>query len=83
VPVVKVTDDEIEQYRLAPSGQGQHAAVWADKPHRVVYDVVAIARDALGHIHELEAKLAAVREYVEDDSFDSFYRKHLLAILDK
>lgn len=29
-----------------------------------------------------EAKLEAVRKYVEDDSFDSFYRKHLLPILD-
>lgn len=28
-----------EDYRLAPSGEGPHAATWEDKPHRLVYDL--------------------------------------------
>lgn len=26
-------------YRNAPSGDGPHAGIWADKPHRLVYDL--------------------------------------------
>lgn len=28
-----------EDYRIAPSGEGPHAATWKDKPHRLVYDL--------------------------------------------
>lgn len=37
----RVADDvELENYRLAPSGVGPLAAEWADKPHRLIYDLV-------------------------------------------
>ena len=26
-------------YRLAPSGEGEHAFTWNDKPHRLIYDL--------------------------------------------
>lgn len=26
-------------YRVAPSGMGPHADTWADKPHRLIYDL--------------------------------------------
>jgi hypothetical protein len=31
----------LADYRNAPSGEGPLAAEWADKPHRLVYDLVA------------------------------------------
>jgi len=33
----------LDDYRLAPSGDGPHAFTWKDKPHRLVYDLVRIA----------------------------------------
>lgn len=30
---------DINEYRLAPSGQGPKAGQWGDKPHRLVYDL--------------------------------------------
>ena len=33
-------DDDLEQYMLAPSGEGPLAFEWKDKPHRLVYDLV-------------------------------------------
>jgi len=26
-------------YRIAPGGEGPHAATWKDKPHRLIYDL--------------------------------------------
>lgn len=37
---------DLEEYRQAPSGVGPHALNWADKPHRLVYDLVRLAGDA-------------------------------------
>lgn len=28
-----------KDYRIAPGGEGELAATWADKPHRLVYDL--------------------------------------------
>ena len=28
-----------QDYRLAPGGEGPQAATWADKPHRLIYDL--------------------------------------------
>ncbi len=36
-----MTDAEIQDYRNAPSGTGPLAAEWADKPHRLVYDLAS------------------------------------------
>lgn len=57
------THEEIETYRLAPSGKGPHAGDWADKPHRLVYDLCTKAEDLLDEIvmlrHDLARALAA------------------------
>lgn len=42
-----------QDYRNAPSGTGPLAAEWADKPHRLVYDMAAEIerlRGALGKV---------------------------------
>lgn len=39
-----MTEQELEDYRLAPSGEGPLANQWKDKPHRLVYDLVAEIR---------------------------------------
>ncbi len=31
---------DVEDYRLAPSGEGPLADTWKDKPHRLIYDLV-------------------------------------------
>lgn len=46
----------IEDYRNAPSGIGPLAHEWADKPHRLVYDLCR----SLEATRELVAKLAEV-----------------------
>ncbi len=35
---------DLEAYHLAPSGEGDLADAWQDKPHRLVYDLVSYAR---------------------------------------
>ncbi len=30
---------DTQEYRLAPSGEGEQASTWKDKPHRLVYDL--------------------------------------------
>lgn len=30
----------LDDYMLAPSGQGPLASAWIDKPHRLIYDLV-------------------------------------------
>jgi hypothetical protein len=36
-----MTDKELEDYKLGPSGIGDQADTWKDKPHRLVYDLVS------------------------------------------
>lgn len=36
----------LEDYRNAPSGIGPMAALWADKPHRLLYDVCTALEQA-------------------------------------
>ena len=52
----------LEEYRLAPSGEGCHSNVWKDKPHRLIYDLVNIASE----LYEENEKLSRMlREYVD------------------
>jgi hypothetical protein len=37
-------DYSIDDYHKAPSGMGPLAATWADKPHRLVYDLCRVLR---------------------------------------
>jgi hypothetical protein len=39
-----VLEYDLDAYAKAPSGEGPLAAQWADKPHRLVYDLVAEVR---------------------------------------
>ncbi len=34
--------DDLDVYMLAPSGEGERAYDWNDKPHRLVYDLVCM-----------------------------------------
>ena len=34
-----LTRIDTREYRLAPGGEGEHAATWEDKPHRLIYDL--------------------------------------------
>ena len=36
-----MTPKELEDYLNAPSGIGPHAFTWSDKPHRLLYDLLA------------------------------------------
>ena len=69
---------KLKDYSTAPSGEGPLASVWNDKPHRLVYDLVAeIERKnravdkAKGKLEELERHhviLNARRNRPEEDS---------------
>jgi hypothetical protein len=48
-------DADLEDYRGAPGGEGPHAANWADKPHRLVYDLCEM-------VQALRAELAGAEE---------------------
>lgn len=52
------TGAELDEYHYAPGGEGRYAAEWADKPHRLLFDVIDLARRALRRNGELEAQLA-------------------------
>lgn len=49
--------DDLEQYMVAPGGEGPLAQEYVDKPHRLIYDLVNILRG--------ERVLAAARERAE------------------
>jgi hypothetical protein len=38
-------DDDLQKYILAPGGIGELADEWADKPWRLVYDLVRMLRE--------------------------------------
>lgn len=54
----------VEDYRLAPSGEGPLADKWRDKPHRLIYDLCALleARSSTSDYQRgVEDALKAVR----------------------
>jgi hypothetical protein len=50
----------VDDYRNAPSGQGPMAYAWRDKPHRLVYDLVA-------EVERLRADNAALSDRIAAD----------------
>lgn len=46
-----------KDYRLAPSGEGPRAGEWADKPHRLVYDLC-------GEVERLQAEAGSPAEVI-------------------
>lgn len=44
----------LDDYRNAPSGVGPLAAQWADKPHRLVYDLASKLTQAEARVAALE-----------------------------
>jgi hypothetical protein len=52
---------DTRDYRLAPSGVGPLAAEWADKPHRLVYDLC-------GEVERLRDVIAARAALAEPGS---------------
>ena len=59
------TGAELDEYHYAPGGEGRYAAEWADKPHRLLFDVIDLARRALRRNGELEAQLADAKHSAE------------------
>jgi len=49
-----VTERDLSDYRRAPSGDGPLAAQWADKPHRLVYDLCGEVERLRARVAELE-----------------------------
>ena len=37
---------DLADYWLAPGGIGPHAANWADKPHRLIYNLIVLVAEA-------------------------------------
>lgn len=57
-----MTPEQIEEYRLGPSGIGPHADTWTDKPHRLVYDLCqALARAEQRRQDAEEARISAIQ----------------------
>ena len=49
-----------DDYRNAPSGKGPLAGQWADKPHRIAYDMARLVETLTARLAELR-KLASER----------------------
>lgn len=46
IPIKPTLHYTLEEYRNAPSGIGPLAAQWKDKPHRLVYDLCKVLKQA-------------------------------------
>lgn len=46
---------DTQAYRLAPGGEGEHAATWQDKPHRLIYDLCGDIERLNSEVDKLEA----------------------------
>ena len=60
--------NNLEDYRNAPSGIGPLADEWKDKPHRLLYDLIALAstsyqRGRDEQRQEIERKVATLQRY--------------------
>ena len=53
---------DLEDYFTAPSGYGNQAYTWSDKPHRLVYDLVAEVRRLTSLVDRRDAEIAEMRE---------------------
>jgi hypothetical protein len=65
--------DDLLQYRLAPSGLGEHAHTWQDKPHRLIYDLISMVkaeRHRAGATPDLTALRVAYRRLLSDLNAD-------------
>ena len=64
--------DMVSDCRLAPSGEGSRAYDWADKPHRLVYDLCRAVEEGAAALDReaklLEALKMISQESKEDDS---------------
>lgn len=59
-----------EDYRNAPSGHGGPLAhEWQDKPHRVLYDLVATVEAQATRIEELERLVVALEAEIDTTAF--------------
>lgn len=57
---------ELAEMKVAPSAtSGLHAANWSDKPHRVLYDAIGVANQALDALLAQAAELAEARAEIE------------------
>jgi hypothetical protein len=56
-----------QDYRIAPEGKGPLASQWADKPHRLVYDLVKNLDKANEENKRLRATLLRIANSLEDE----------------
>lgn len=45
---------DLAEFWIAPGGSGPHAANWADKPHRLVYDLIMLVAEARAERDQLK-----------------------------
>lgn len=52
---------DLLDYHHGVGGEGPHAFTWSDKPHRLVYDLTAMATEYRDEITRLRAKVEGLR----------------------
>lgn len=65
-PYNRAFDPDLEEFRLAPGGEGPHAFTWKDKPHRLVYDLVFMVQELREHNKKLEIAAQAAMKKADD-----------------
>lgn len=53
LPAPRLLEHALSEYYLAPSGEGPLASEWKNKPHRLVYDLIAANRLEAMQVKEL------------------------------
>ena len=68
-----LSESEVEDCRMAPSGTGPRADEWKDKPHRLVYDLCATVKALRAQLEESEAHNRVMRDrlIVADGVYDA------------
>ncbi len=63
-----------QDYRVAPGGDGPHAATWNDKPHRLIYDLCSeierlrLTANYTGEVEQLVEALFRIRELTKGEN---------------
>lgn len=66
---------DLLDYNFAVGGDGPHAFTWSDKPHRLVYDLTAMATEYRDEITRLRAALTEIAEINPDNSSDNGFNE--------
>lgn len=55
---------DLDDYKGAPSGLGPRAAEWADKPHRLIYDLIHIAEEEHAEVERHHRDFEKIRALI-------------------